>query len=114
VANPDVLHQQKAKRLEFRTPDRAASLLCLSGHADGGLDGVKNKNRAAQADRQEFVELEPEEAAKGEIDAGSLDQALDALEKDHDFLLKGDVFTNDVIRHPGWSTREGRGGCHPA
>jgi glutamine synthetase len=41
--------------------------------------------------------MKPEEAAKVNSMPGSLDQALDALEKDHDFLLKGDVFTNDVI-----------------
>ena len=45
----------------------------------------------------ELAELEPEEAAKVKSMPGSLDQALDALEKDHDFLLRGDVFTKDVI-----------------
>jgi glutamine synthetase len=44
-----------------------------------------------------LYELEPEEAAKVKSMPGSLDQALDSLEKDHDFLLKGDVFTKDVI-----------------
>ncbi len=46
---------------------------------------------------KDLYELEPEEAAKVKSMPGSLDQALDALEKDHDFLLRGDVFTKDVI-----------------
>ena len=60
-----------------------------------GLDGVE-QDRATEPIDKELHELEPEEAAKAESMPGSLDQALDALEKDHDFLLRGDVFTKDV------------------
>jgi len=62
-----------------------------------GLDGVKNKIEPPPPIDKDLYELEPEEAAKVKSMPGSLDQALDALEKDHDFLLKGDVFTQDVI-----------------
>jgi glutamine synthetase len=62
-----------------------------------GLDGVKNKIEPPKPIDKDLYELPAAEAAKVKSMPGSLDQALDALEKDHDFLLKGDVFTKDVI-----------------
>ncbi len=62
-----------------------------------GLDGIENKIEPPEPIDKDLYELEPEEAAKVKLLPGSLDQALDALEQDHQFLLKGEVFTPDVI-----------------
>src|SRR3990172_2051082 len=63
-----------------------------------GFDGSSIRGIKIEVPHHEdLYELEPEEAAKVKSMPGSLDQALDALEKDHDFLLRGDVFTKDVI-----------------
>jgi glutamine synthetase len=62
-----------------------------------GLDGVRNKIEPPKPIDKDLYELEPEEAAKVKSMPGSLEEALDALEKDHEFLLRGDVFTKDVI-----------------
>ena len=89
---------EKAKRLEFRTPDPSANpYLAFPAMLMAGLDGIRNKTEPPKPIDKNLYELEPEEAAKVKSMPGSLDQALDALEKDHDFLLKGDVFTKDVI-----------------
>src|SRR5262245_7856832 len=89
---------EKAKRLEFRTPDPSCNpYFAFPAMLMAGLDGVRNKIEPPKPIDKDFYELEPEEAAKVKSMPGSLDQALDALEKDHDFLLRGDVFTKDVI-----------------
>jgi glutamine synthetase len=89
---------EKAKRLEFRTPDPSCNpYLAFPAMLMAGLDGIRNKTEPPKPIDKNLYELEPEEAAKVKSMPGSLDQALDALEKDHDFLLKGDVFTKDVI-----------------
>src|ERR1044071_2841087 len=89
---------EKAKRLEFRTPDPSANpYLAFPAMLMAGLDGIRNKIEPPKPIDKNLYELEPEEAAKVKSMPGSLDQALDALEKDHDFLLRGDVFTKDVI-----------------
>jgi glutamine synthetase len=62
-----------------------------------GLDGIRNKIEPPKPIDKDLYELEPEEAAKVKSVPGSLEQVLDALERDHDFLLRGDVFTKDVI-----------------
>ena len=62
-----------------------------------GLDGVQNKIEPPAPVDEDLYELEPEEAAKIQSAPGSLAEVLDALEADHDFLLKGDVFTADLI-----------------
>jgi glutamine synthetase len=62
-----------------------------------GLDGIQNKIDPGDPHDMNLYELPKEEAAKIRTVPGSLDQALLALEKDHDFLLKGDVFTQDVL-----------------
>jgi glutamine synthetase len=89
---------EKAKRLEFRTPDPSCNpYFAFPAMLMAGLDGVRNKIEPPKPIDKNLYELEPEEAAKVKSMPGSLDQALDALEKDHDFLLRGDVFTKDVI-----------------
>ena len=62
-----------------------------------GLDGIQNKIDPGEPLDKNLYDLEPEEAASIPQTPGSLSEALDALEADHDFLLKGDVFTDDVI-----------------
>jgi glutamine synthetase len=89
---------EKAKRLEFRTPDPSCNpYFAFPAMLMAGLDGIRNKLEPPKPIDKDLYELEPEEASKVVQMPGSLDQALDALEKDHDFLLKGDVFTKDVI-----------------
>jgi glutamine synthetase len=98
VRIPMYSQSEKAKRLEFRTPDPSCNpYFAFPAMLMAGLDGVKNKIEPPKPIDKDLYELPPEEAAKVKSMPGSLDQALDALEKDHDFLLKGDVFTNDVI-----------------
>ncbi len=62
-----------------------------------GLDGIKNKIEPPAPIEKDLYELPESEAKKIKSMPGSLDQALDALERDHDFLLEGGVFTPDVI-----------------
>jgi glutamine synthetase len=98
VRIPMYSQAEKAKRLEFRTPDPSCNpYFAFPAMLMAGLDGVKNKLEPPKPIDKDLYELPPEEAAKVKSMPGSLDQALDALEKDHDFLLKGDVFTKDVI-----------------
>jgi glutamine synthetase len=88
----------KGKRLEFRCPDPSANpYLCFSALLMAGLDGVQNKIDPGEPLEKDLYELEPEEAAKIKSTPGSLAEVLTALEQDHDFLLKGDVFTKDLI-----------------
>ena len=88
----------KAKRIEFRTPDPSCNpYLAFSAMLMAGLDGIQNKIDPGQAVDKNLYELEPEQLAKIKSVPESLDRALNALETDHEFLLKGDVFTKDVI-----------------
>ncbi|HMD78162.1 MAG TPA: type I glutamate--ammonia ligase [Terracidiphilus sp.] len=88
----------KSKRLEFRCPDPSANpYLCFAALLMAGLDGVQNKIDPGAPLEKDLYELEPAEAAKIKSTPGSLGEVLDALEKDHNFLLKGDVFTKDLI-----------------
>jgi len=88
----------KSKRLEFRCPDPSANpYLCFSALLMAGLDGIQNKIDPGEPLEKDLYDLEPEEAAKIKSTPGSLGEVLEALEKDHDFLLKGDVFTEDLI-----------------
>lgn len=87
-----------AKRVEFRCPDPSCNpYLTFAAMLMAGLDGIQNKIDPGQALDKNIYELEAHEKAKIRTVPGSLEEALDALEKDHDFLLKGDVFTKDVI-----------------
>ncbi len=88
----------KAKRIEYRPPDPAANpYLAFSALLMAGLDGVLNKIDPGEPLDKNIYELPPEELKKVPNVAGSLGEALDSLEKDHEFLLKGDVFTRDFL-----------------
>lgn len=88
----------KAKRLEFRCPDPACNpYLGFSALMLAGLDGIMNKIDPGEPLDKDIYDLEPEELKNVPSTPGSLDEALRALERDHDFLLRGDVFTEDVI-----------------
>ena len=68
-----------------------------SCNADDGLDGINNRIDPGSPIDKNLYDLPPAEAKEVKSTPGSLDQALDALERDHKFLLRGDVFTADVI-----------------
>ena len=89
---------EKAKRIEFRCPDPSANpYYAFSAMLMAGLDGIEKKIEPPAPLDKNIYDLEPEERAKVKGVAGSLEEALDNLEKDHAFLLKGNVFTQDVI-----------------
>jgi glutamine synthetase len=88
----------KAKRVEFRVPDPSCNpYLAFAAMLMAGIDGVRNKMEPAGPMDKDLYDLPPEELAKVPQVPGSLDEALDALEADHEFLLESDVFTADVI-----------------
>ena len=88
----------KAKRVEFRCPDPSCNpYLAFSAILMAALDGIQNKISPGEPLDKDIYDLEPEELAKVPKAPGSLDEALDALREDHEFLLRGDVFTADVI-----------------
>ena len=90
----------KSKRIEFRCPDPSCNpYLAFPAMLMAGLDGIKNKIEPPEPVDKDLYELPPEELAAVPQVPGSLEQALDALEGDHDFLLEGGVFTQDVIDH---------------
>jgi len=88
----------KAKRIEARFPDPSCNgYLAFSALLMAGLDGIQNKIDPGEPLDKDIYGLTPEELKDIPSAAGSLEEALDALEADHEFLLKGDVFTQDVI-----------------
>ncbi len=88
----------KAKRIEVRFPDATSNgYLAFSAMLMAGLDGVERKLSPGDPLDKDIYALTPEELANVPSVPGSLPEALRALEKDHDFLLKGDVFTEDVV-----------------
>jgi len=88
----------KAKRLELRSPDPSCNpYLAFSAMLMAGLDGVENRIHPGEPLDKDIYSLSPEELAEVPTVPGSLDAALDALQKDHAFLLKGDVFSTDLI-----------------
>ncbi|MBW1898489.1 MAG: type I glutamate--ammonia ligase [Deltaproteobacteria bacterium] len=88
----------KAKRIEFRTPDPSCNgYMAFSAMLMAVIDGIENKIDPGDPLDKNIYDLPPEELSKIESAPGSLDEALAALEADHEFLLKGDVFTKDVI-----------------
>ena len=98
VRIPVYSKSSKSKRIEFRCPDPASNpYLCFAAQLMAGLDGIKNKIDPGHPIDKDLYELEPEEAAKVKSTPGSLGEVLDALDKDHSWLLAGDVFTSDVI-----------------
>jgi glutamine synthetase len=88
----------KAKRVEFRTPDPSCNgYMAFAAIMMAGLDGIKNKIDPGQPLDKNIYKLTPEEMKGVSQVPSSLDKALDALMCDHEFLMKGDVFTRDVI-----------------
>jgi glutamine synthetase len=88
----------KAKRIEVRFPDPATNpYYAFAAMLMAGLDGIENKIDPGAPMEKDLYDLEPHEAAKIKKMPGSLDESLRHLEKDHAFLLKGNVFTQDVI-----------------
>ena len=89
---------EKAKRIETRFPDPTCNgYLAFSALLMAGLDGIQNAITPMGPLDKDLYDLPPEEHAKIPSTPGSLEEALDALEADHEFLLKGDVFTQDLI-----------------
>lgn len=88
----------KAKRVEFRAPDPTANpYLAFSACLMAGIDGIQNRIEPPKPLDKDLYELPPLEKAQIPQTAGSLRAALQALAQDHDFLLRGDVFTKDLI-----------------
>jgi glutamine synthetase len=95
-----VYHQsKKSKRVEFRCPDPSCNpYLAFPAMLMAALDGIQNKINPGSPLDKDIYDLPPEEAARVPTTPGSLEDALKALANDYEFLLKGDVFTEDVIQ----------------
>ena len=88
----------KQKRVEFRCPDPTCNpYLAFSAMMMAGLDGIQNRLDPGDPLDKNLYDLAPEELAKVPQTPASLDESLNALQADHEFMLKGDVFTEDVI-----------------
>ncbi|MCR4420427.1 MAG: type I glutamate--ammonia ligase [Clostridia bacterium] len=88
----------KSKRLEFRPPDCSCNpYLAFAAMLMAGLDGIERRLDPGPPVDKNTYDLSPEEAGKLRVLPKSLEEALEALEKDHEFLLKGGVFTRDVL-----------------
>ncbi len=88
----------KTKRVEFRTPDPSCNgYLAFSTMLMAGIDGIENRIDPGEPLDRDIYSLSPQELAEVPSAPASLSESLDALEADHSFLLKGDVFTEDVI-----------------
>jgi len=98
VRIPAYSRSEKAKRIEVRFPDPSCNgYLAFSALLMAGLDGIQNKIVPPDPIDKDLYDLEPEEKAHVKSTPGSLEEVLNSLERDHEFLLKGDVFTKDVI-----------------
>jgi glutamine synthetase len=93
----------KLKRLEFRPPDPSCNAyLAFSAMLLAGLDGIQNRIEPGEPLDKDIYDLSPEQLKSVPSLPGSLDEALNALETDNEFLLKGDVFTPELIER--WIT----------
>lgn len=98
VRIPMYFTNPKAKRIEVRFPDGASNpYLAFAAMLMAGLDGIENKIDPGDPLDKDIYELGPEELKDVPSVPGSLEDALLALERDHDFLMKGDVFTKDTL-----------------
>jgi glutamine synthetase len=89
----------KAKRLEARFPDPSCNpYLAFAAMLMAGLDGIENKIDPGEPLDKDIYSLTPQEMSGYQVTPGSLEEALDCLEEDHEYLLKGDVFTEDAIQ----------------
>lgn len=96
---PAAARSPKAARIEFRTPDPTANpYLAFSALLMAGLDGIERQLDPGQPLDKDIYSMSPEELKDVPSVPGSLEGALDALERDHEFLLKGDVFGHDILR----------------
>ena len=92
------VNNPKGRRIEVRFPDPTANpYLAFSAMMMAGLDGIQNKIHPGQPIDKDLYDLPPEELVDVATVADSLDQAVDSLERDHDFLLQGDVFSKGFI-----------------
>jgi len=88
----------KSRRIEYRCPDSAANpYLLFSAMVMAALDGIQNKTRPGDPLDKDIYDLKPEELLDVPATPRSLEASLKALKDDHEFLLRGDVFTSDVI-----------------
>jgi glutamine synthetase len=95
-----VTKNAKAKRVEFRAPDPSSNpYLCFASILMAGLDGIQNRIDPGEPQDKDLYELPAEEAKLIKQVPGSLEAVLFALEADHEFLLKGDVFTMDMLEY---------------
>jgi len=98
VRIPMYFTNPKAKRIEVRFPDGSCNpYLAFAAMLMAGLDGIENKIDPGDPLDKDIYELGPEELKDVPSVPGSLEDALLALERDHDFLMKGDVFTKDTL-----------------
>ena len=98
VRIPMYSHSPSAKRIEFRAPDPSANpYLAFAAMMMAGLDGIQNRIEPPAPIDKDLYELPPEEKMFIPQTPGSLRLVLEHLAKDHDYLLKGDVFTPDII-----------------
>ncbi len=98
VCRIPVTSSEKSKRVEFRAPDATSNpYLCFSALLMAGLDGIQNRIDPGNPVDKDLYELPREEAKLIKQVPGSLGDVLIALENDHDYLLKGDVFTKDLL-----------------
>ncbi len=93
-----IVNSPKAKRIEVRFPDPSSNgYLAFAALLMAGLDGIQNRIDPGQALEKDIYSLGPEELAKVPQMPGSLEQSINALRDDHAFLMKGDVFTQDLV-----------------
>jgi glutamine synthetase len=98
VCRIPVTKSYKAKRVEFRAPDASSNpYLCFAALLMAGLDGIQNRIDPGEPVDKDLYELPAEEARDIKQVPGSLGEVLKALEADHEFLLRGDVFTMDLL-----------------
>lgn len=98
VRIPVYTENPKTKRIEFRSPDNSCNpYLAFAAMLMAGIDGIQNKIDPGEPMDKNTYELSEEEQKKIKTVPSSLDESLNALEKDHEYLLKGKVFTEDVL-----------------
>ncbi len=98
VRIPVYTENPKTKRIEFRPPDSSCNpYLAFASMLMAGIDGIRNRIDPGEPLDKNIYELSAQEAKNVSTVPGSLEKAINALEKDHKFLLEGDVFTQDVI-----------------
>jgi len=98
VRIPVYTENPKTKRVEFRPPDNSCNpYLAFAAMLMAGIDGIQNKIDPGEPLDVNTYDLDPEEAEKVPTVPGSLEESISALKEDNEFLLKGDVFTKDVI-----------------